>query len=182
MIDLGGEYARRRRPWPRRSRRSPSRRRNRAPSGRRRSRDDRADSGRAPARRPRRTPRRAAAHRCAPRLSSVACQIGVISVARWRRISGTSGGAAIAVLRSTKSAGSTGSGIRRNGRRRCRRTSASRRSVRAEFGEAIGRVVGVDPSRLPRELQPPTPASPTRTATPSPAAMPAAAHSSSAAA
>ena len=42
--------------------------------------------------------------RCA-KLSSVACQIGVISVARWRRISGTSGGAASAVLRANEDRG-----------------------------------------------------------------------------
>ena len=83
--------------WPRRrarlrSRRCRSRPRNRARAARARAPDGRGHSARAPARPARRRPNRAAPRRRASSRASLACQIGVISLARWSSISGTSGG------------------------------------------------------------------------------------------
>src|SRR5262249_43555591 len=88
------------------------------------------------------------------RLCSVACQSGVISLARCNRISGTRGGTATTVFARTNVAGSGGSGTGEPAR--ADRTEQQRPAdypVGAEFREAILGIPDVDPCGLPGHLQ-----------------------------
>src|SRR6185437_2225828 len=82
-----------------------------------------------------------------PSITSVACQSGVISVARWRRISGTSGGVAAAVLARMKDVGSDDM---RGGDADEKQPADP--AVGTELGEAVCRIAGVDRRRLPEKL------------------------------
>ena len=89
-------------------RQAQSRTQDRARAYSQRCRIHRADSARAPDRLPTQRPNTAAAELIAPSSSSVFCQIGSDSSARWRRISGTSGGARSLVLARIKTSAERG--------------------------------------------------------------------------